>query len=155
MLPHLERYPDESRRAASEPRIERLDTMRANSRRHLGEPEDREVPASTRFRGGSRALAKKETFAACRSDLRKTSPAFGIEHSLLPRARAFLWSSSFAQSGFMHSGLADEFRRHPSDDNQGNQNFPAIRVSVSCHGKVIANHDKDNRNRNKSIVFGT
>src|ERR1700683_5623944 len=104
MLPHLEPYPDASRGAASEPRIERLDTMRANSRRHLRELQRREVPASARFRGGSRASAQKEMSAACRLDLPKKSPAFGIGQSLLRHARAFLWSSSsYARDSCTHA----------------------------------------------------
>src|ERR1700683_1139282 len=66
-----------------------------------------------------------------------------------------MWLSSFVHTRFVPLGLADDLRRRPSNDNQCHQNLPAISVSVSRYGEMIADHDKDNWNRHESIVLGS
>ncbi len=42
----------------------------------------------------------------------------------------------------------------PTDEHQGGQNFPTISVSVSGHGKMIAEHDKYDWHRHERVVLG-
>ena len=53
------------------------------------------------------------------------------------------------------SGLAYKLRRRPAEKNESDKDFPTVRVPVGRDGKVIADHDKDNRDRHECIVFGT
>ena len=53
------------------------------------------------------------------------------------------------------SGLAYKFRRHPAKKNEADKDLPTVCVPVGRDRKVIADHDKDNRNRHERIVFGT
>lgn len=50
--------------------------------------------------------------------------------------------------------LAYKFSRDPAEENQRDQNFPGIDIPVRRHRKVIANHDKNDRNRHERVVFG-
>lgn len=51
------------------------------------------------------------------------------------------------------SGLAYKLRRHPAEKNEADKDLPTVCVPVGRDRKVIADHDKDNRNRHKGIMF--
>src|SRR5215813_7095104 len=42
----------------------------------------------------------------------------------------------------------------PPDEHENDQNSPILRVAVSSHRKMIADHEKNNGHRYKSIVLG-
>ena len=50
--------------------------------------------------------------------------------------------------------LADNLRRRPAEQNQADENFPSVGVSIGRDRKVIADHKKDNWNRHERIMFG-
>ena|SRR5271163_1841941 len=52
------------------------------------------------------------------------------------------------------SGLAYELRCDPAQKNEANKDFPTVSIPVGCDGKVIADHNKDNGNRQEGVVFG-
>jgi hypothetical protein len=53
------------------------------------------------------------------------------------------------------SELPYHFSRQPSKKHEGNQNFPTVFVPIGRDRKMIADHDKNNWNRQESIVFGS
>src|SRR3989442_13444426 len=48
----------------------------------------------------------------------------------------------------------DKLSRRPSDKHESDQNFPTIRIAVSCHREVVADHQNDDWNRHEGIVLG-
>src|SRR5207248_11705142 len=47
----------------------------------------------------------------------------------------------------------DKLSRRPSDKHESDQNFPTIRIAVSCHREVVADHQNDDWNRHEGIVL--
>src|ERR1700675_2853710 len=51
-------------------------------------------------------------------------------------------------------GLANDFCRRPAGHDESGQDLPAIPVSVGCHRKMIADHEKDYGHCHEGIVLG-
>src|ERR1700757_1110680 len=54
-----------------------------------------------------------------------------------------------------NSGLSYHLGCGKAEKNENNQNFPAVLVPIGRDRKMIADHDKNNWNRQESIVFGS
>src|SRR5438105_14539421 len=48
----------------------------------------------------------------------------------------------------------DKLSRRPSDKHESDQNFPTIRIAVSGHRQVDADHQNDDSNRQEDSVLG-
>ena len=143
--------------------VARLDRVRGNYRRHRVAPD---MPSGSI----QRAISRWHSRMGGERKVRRMLPAFAIvfRKRREPSAPAddFLRESLHVGSSLaiVHHfekyesrriKLAYQLRRRPAEENQSNQNFPTISIPVSCDRKVIADHDKDNRNGHESIVFGS
>jgi len=78
---------------------------------------------------------------------------------LHPRLYAFACSAGWGL-GFLANfrsiillGPADKLRGDPAQQNQHCQHGPAVFLAVGDAGKVIANHDKDQRHSHEGVLL--